>query len=100
MNILQQVASSIGTATFSVVLTNLELNRHPLKELVQGQQHPGSAPPLSTSQHHAALHQLGDAFGTTFTLGAVLTAACLIPAFLLPRHKPATPAPAEVALVG
>jgi MFS family permease len=100
MNILQQVASSIGTATFSVVLTNLELNRHPLAEVIQAQQHPGSAPPLSNAQTHTALQQLGDSFGTTFILGAVLTAACLIPAFLLPRRKTATPVAPEVVAVG
>jgi EmrB/QacA subfamily drug resistance transporter len=100
MNILQQVASSIGTATFSVVLTNLELGRHPLAESIQAQQHPGSAPPLTAAQTHTALQQLGDSFGTTFILGAVLTAACLIPAFLLPRRKVTAPVAPEVALAG
>jgi MFS family permease len=100
MNILQQVASSIGTATFSVVLTNLELGRHPLAESIQAQQHPGSAPPLSAEQTRTAVQQLGDSFGTTFILGAVLTAACLIPAVLLPRRKMTAPASPEAALVG
>jgi EmrB/QacA subfamily drug resistance transporter len=96
MNILQQVASSIGTATFSVVLTNLELGRHPLAEAIKAQQHPQSASRLSPAQLHTATQQLGGSFGTTFILGAVLIAACLVPAFLLPRRKP-SPAEPEVA---
>jgi EmrB/QacA subfamily drug resistance transporter len=96
MNILQQVASSIGTATFSVVLTNLELGKHPLAEVIKAQTNPQSAPPLTSAKVHTAVQQLGDSFGTTFILGAVLIALCLVPAFLLPRRKP-SPAETEVA---
>jgi EmrB/QacA subfamily drug resistance transporter len=96
MNILQQVASSIGTATFSVVLTNLELGKHPLAEVLKAQEHPQSAASLTPDKVHTAVQQLGDSFGTTFILGAVLIALCLVPAFLLPRRK-ASPVEAEVA---
>jgi EmrB/QacA subfamily drug resistance transporter len=94
MNILQQVASSIGTATFSVVLTNLELSRHPLSEVIKaGQEHTSHAT-FTPAQYHHATGQLADAFGSTFVVGLVLMALCLIPAFLLPRTKP--PAPLDV----
>jgi EmrB/QacA subfamily drug resistance transporter len=96
MNILQQVASSIGTATFSVVLNNLELAHHPLAESIKAQQHPNSPSHLTSAQLHTATGQLADSFGSTFVIGVVLTALCLIPAYLLPRRKPAAPADPEV----
>ncbi|MGN6606377.1 MAG: DHA2 family efflux MFS transporter permease subunit [Jatrophihabitans sp.] len=89
VNILQQVSSSIGTATFSVILTNQELGKHPLKEFVQAsqQQSKPTGPPPSPAQLHTVYGQLADSFATTYTVGVVLVALCLVPAFLLPRHK-------------
>jgi EmrB/QacA subfamily drug resistance transporter len=104
VNILQQVASSIGTATFSVILTNQELGQHPLKEFVQAQQQQTkpTGPPPSPAELHTVYSQLAASFGTTFTIGVVLVALCLIPAFLLPRHKLVgadTDRPAEAAIL-
>ncbi|MFB7321391.1 DHA2 family efflux MFS transporter permease subunit [Streptomyces sp. NPDC056190] len=68
MNIVQQVAASIGTALFSVLLTN------GLKDMT------ATAPAEVRSQ-------MGDAFASVFLVAAILVAVCLIPAALLPRKK-------------
>ncbi|MGQ4484952.1 DHA2 family efflux MFS transporter permease subunit [Streptomyces sp. 372A] len=68
MNIVQQVAASIGTALFSVLLTN------GLKDITA--RTPGGIK-----------DQMGDAFASVFLVAAVLIAVCLIPALLLPRRK-------------
>jgi EmrB/QacA subfamily drug resistance transporter len=89
MNILQQVASSIGTATFSVVLTN-QIQSHRLAgPAVAAQTDPRIAASLGDAGMRAGLHQAGQSFAATFTIGVVLTALCLVPAFFLPRRKPA-----------
>ncbi|GAB3198088.1 MFS transporter [Nocardioides hungaricus] len=63
MNIVQQVAASIGTAVFTVLLTN------GLKE---------SAPTPSG---------WAEVYGGVFLVAAVLVALVLVPAFFLPRRK-------------
>jgi EmrB/QacA subfamily drug resistance transporter len=68
MNIVQQVAASIGTALFSVLLTN------GLKDIT----------PASPSDMR---DQMGDAYATVFVVAAILIAVVLIPASLLPRKK-------------
>lgn len=66
MNIVQQVAGSVGTAVFTVLLTNNLKNVHP-------------ASPAK------ALDAMAGAFGNVFVVAAILTAICLIPALFLPR---------------
>ncbi|MGC4946762.1 DHA2 family efflux MFS transporter permease subunit [Streptomyces sp. DT224] len=68
MNIVQQVAASIGTALFSVLLTN------GLKD-------------ITARTPDGIKDQMGDAFASVFLVAAVLIAVCLIPALLLPRRK-------------
>ncbi len=63
MNIVQQVAASIGTAVFTVLLTN-------------GLQ---DADPTPSGK--------AEVYGDVFLVGAVLVALVLIPAFFLPRKK-------------
>lgn len=91
MNIIQQVAASIGTAVFSVVLTNQ----------LTGSQFAG--PAIASWDEPAILEQIpapaiaqgfadaADAFGIAFTVAFVLIALTLIPAFLLPRRRVAQP---------
>ncbi|GAA4369493.1 DHA2 family efflux MFS transporter permease subunit [Nocardioides caricicola] len=63
MNMIQQVAASIGTAVFTVLLTNgLE-----------------DAAPTPAG--------MADAFGGVFVVATVLVALVLVPAFFLPRKK-------------
>ncbi|MYR46397.1 DHA2 family efflux MFS transporter permease subunit [Streptomyces sp. SID5910] len=74
MNIVQQVAASIGTALFSVLLTN------GIKD-------------ITATSPGEVRSQMGDAFATVFLVATVLVAVCLVPAALLPRKKvkPADP---------
>jgi len=68
MNIVQQVAASIGTALFSVLLTN------GIKD-------------ITATTPAGIKDEMGDAFASVFLVAAVLVAVCLVPAFLLPRKK-------------
>ncbi|GAA1779735.1 MFS transporter [Nocardioides hankookensis] len=70
MNIVQQVAASIGTAVFTVLLTNGLLDSIT-----------GSTPPEEIPGATA------DVYGDVFLVGAVLVALVLVPAFFLPRKK-------------
>jgi EmrB/QacA subfamily drug resistance transporter len=79
MNIVQQVSASIGTALFSVLLTNGVIGLDPTDPATYV---PG----------------LADAFATVFVVATVLVACVLIPAAFLPRRKVAQPDPA--VLVG
>jgi EmrB/QacA subfamily drug resistance transporter len=82
MNITQQVASSIGTALFSVLLTSA-LNSH------SSIAHMNPADEDSVTR---ALHDMGLSYGTVFTVATVLVACCFIPALFLPRTKVAAEA--------
>lgn len=79
MNIVQQVAASIGTAVFSVLLTNGTIDLDPTDPATYV---PG----------------LADAFADVFVVATVMVALVLVPAFFLPRKKVEHPAdPALVA---
>ncbi|MGH3496025.1 MAG: DHA2 family efflux MFS transporter permease subunit [Nocardioidaceae bacterium] len=81
MNITQQVAASIGTAMFSVLLTN-SFNSH------------DSIARMSAGDKRAipqALHDMGSSYAQVFLIGTVLVACCVIPALFLPRQKAAAP---------
>jgi EmrB/QacA subfamily drug resistance transporter len=92
MNITQQVAASIGTALFSVILTNGFNASDAVKALRAAQE---SAQGLGSLKDPTivpkALADMADSFGTAFTVGTILVCACLIPALLLPRRKTAKP---------
>jgi EmrB/QacA subfamily drug resistance transporter len=87
MNITQQVAASIGTALFSVLLTN-GFNSSSAVGQLRAAQETGQQP-SDPSIVPQALGDMADAFGGSFTVAAVLVALCLVPALLLPRRKPA-----------
>ncbi|MFW0789173.1 DHA2 family efflux MFS transporter permease subunit [Gordonia sp. CPCC 205333] len=93
MNVVQQTASSIGTAVIAVILASglkgdmfggaaLLSNTDPDKydQIVQAGKAPAQ-PPLDWFES-AAGH-----YGTAFIVAAVLVAVTLIPAFFLPRTK-------------
>ena len=97
MNVVQQTASSIGTAVISVILaTNLKthleaglamgFNAAPEKYdgLVKAGQAPAEPP-------HQWFSWAAEAFGATFIVALVLIVVTLIPAFFLPRKKIASP---------
>ncbi len=114
MNITQQVSASVGTALFSVLLTNA-YNQHPsvnatlaiqsaggdqnkLAAILRAAGHPDrqgrrrSSPP--------GLHYMGLAFGDVFLVAAILVGLCFIPAFFLPRKPADKPADQSAMMVG
>jgi fucose permease len=95
MNITQQVAASIGTALFSVLLTN-SFNASAAVGQLRAAQQAGRA--LSDpAVIAAALQDMADAFGGAFVVAAVLIALCLVPAYLLPRRKTSRPVENDAA---
>ena len=102
LNITQQVAASIGTALFSVLLTNGIKDSENLSLLGAAtslKDQPGKLADLleqaglSTAQlpllQARALADMADAFSSVFVVATVLVACCLIPAAFLPRTKAA-----------
>src|SRR3954452_6565801 len=89
MNITQQVAASIGTALFSVLLTN-GFNASPAVGQLRAAQEAGKVlrDPAVVAK---ALADMADAFGSSLVVATVLVALCLVPAALLPRRKTSGP---------
>ncbi len=82
MNITQQVASSIGFALFSVLLTN------GLKSAV-GQR-------TTDPEMERLPSYMAGAYADAFLVAVILVAVCLVPAFFLPRRKVAPVDPAAL----
>ena len=107
MNITQQVAASIGTALFSVILTNQIKGSDAagayLGVKAQLSQATGDKAAELRAQLDAlagaALPALADSFATVFVVGTILVGCCLVPVFFLPR-KPPEKAVDPAALVG
>jgi EmrB/QacA subfamily drug resistance transporter len=97
MNITQQVAASIGTALFSVLLTN-GFNGSPeasaLRDAAQSGK-PFTGGPEALAEAFADMSQ---SFATCFVVAVVLVAGCLVPVWFLPR-KAATKTVDPVAAV-
>ncbi|MFZ2175622.1 MAG: DHA2 family efflux MFS transporter permease subunit [Rhodococcus sp. (in: high G+C Gram-positive bacteria)] len=91
MNIVQQVAASIGTALMSVVLTNQLQSRALAQPAIAAQHVPEIAEKLGPAGIAEGLSQAADAFGNTFLVALVLIVLTVIPASLLPRTKPRIP---------
>jgi EmrB/QacA subfamily drug resistance transporter len=95
LNIVQQVAASLGTALFSVLLTNNikeQPNGGPYLGLLQQMQSLGGEQLAAAQAKLAqltpqALPELGEAYADVFVVATVLVAVVLVPAFLLPRRK-------------
>jgi EmrB/QacA subfamily drug resistance transporter len=97
MNITQQIAISMGTALFSVLLTNA-YNSHSSTVLPTLAVQNGADPAqvgLSPGQMAQGLHFMGQSFGGVYLVATVLVGLCLVPSFFLPRkpmEKPVDPA--------
>jgi MFS family permease len=90
MNITQQIAASIGTALFSVLLTNGFNASNAVGQLRAALESPQGLRSLpDPSIVPKALADMADAFGGAFMVATVLVALCLVPAYLLPRRRPA-----------
>ena len=107
LNITQQVAASIGTALFSVILTNQIKASDTAQLYLAARSAEGDTSALAAlaeqiglpiEQFMAAVAEgqvaLADAFGTVFVVATILVACCLIPAAFLPRKKVAPVDPA------
>ena len=85
MNIIQQVASSIGVAVMAVLLTNSTTD---LARLGMGS---WTRPELVDQYGQEAITQglveAGSAFASTFWVAASLVALTLVPAMFLPRKR-------------
>ncbi|MFI6865876.1 DHA2 family efflux MFS transporter permease subunit [Nocardia sp. NPDC050406] len=99
MNIINQTAGSIGTAVISVVLTNLLKDRALAGPAIAANFDPTVADQLPPPVLAEGLDQAAQAFAHTFVVALVLLLVTLIPAFFLPRTKPANPEAAEAAMV-
>jgi EmrB/QacA subfamily drug resistance transporter len=103
LNIQQQVAASIGTALFSVILTNqfkdsAAIGRATrIGEGANGSDDPdvlarvaqqlGIDPATIGDVFARARLDMADSYATVFVVATILVAGCLVPAFFLPRHK-------------
>jgi EmrB/QacA subfamily drug resistance transporter len=102
MNITQQIAISVGTALFSVLLTSA-YNAHaavvgPTLALQNAGGDPGKVQQVLDQLHLTqaqaqpvtaqGLHFMGSAFGQAYVVATVLVGLCLVPAFFLPRRPP------------
>jgi EmrB/QacA subfamily drug resistance transporter len=97
LNIVQQVAASIGTALLSVILYNATTDK--LAPLVQQAAAQGTPPPALNSikdlpepARSTVANLLADAFSSTLVWALVLLAIAFIPALFLPRGKSAAAA--------
>ncbi|RVW10231.1 DHA2 family efflux MFS transporter permease subunit [Prescottella agglutinans] len=87
MNIVQQTAGSIGTATMSVVLTNQLLDRPAAGAAIASHENPAIAEQVPPSILEQGFDAAAQAFGNTFFVAFVLVLCTLIPAFFLPRRR-------------
>jgi EmrB/QacA subfamily drug resistance transporter len=97
MNIVQQVAASMGTALFSVLLTNGLTGKESLQvaqvaddpsRLTGVLQRLGVAPDRVPALLAQVPGDMADAFANVFVVATVLVALCLVPALFLPRRRP------------
>jgi EmrB/QacA subfamily drug resistance transporter len=87
LNIVQQIASSVGVAVMSVVLTN-NLKSYPLAGPATATWHdPALAAALGPAKIAKGLADAAQAFASSYWVAAILVALTFIPAFFLPRKR-------------
>ena len=90
LNITQQIASSVGVAIISVVLTS-QLKAAPLAlPAIGAQKDPALAEQIGPAAVAEGLVQAADAFATTYWLPACLVLLTFVPVYFLPRKREAT----------
>jgi EmrB/QacA subfamily drug resistance transporter len=92
MNITQQVAASIGTALFSVLLTNGFNGSRAVTSLRHAVDTGARPDPRLVP---AAFSDMSHSFAQVFLVATILVAGCLIPSLMLPRRKPAETSQAD-----
>ena len=94
LNIIQRVGGSVGTALLSVVLAHQLSSRLPSGA---GESGLGAAQAATARARDLVAPQVAEAFGHTFYWGLGILALAVIPALMLPRHRPAATAGAVPA---
>src|ERR671926_808057 len=85
LNIVQQIASSVGVAVISVILTN-NLKSYPLAgPATAAWRDAALAKTLGARAIAQGLHDAAQAFASTYWVAAILVALTFIPALTLPR---------------
>ena len=91
LNITQQIASSVGVAVFSVVLTNQLKSSDLAQPAITAYKDPSIADsiggPAAVAQ---GLREAADSFAHTYWLAWALVLLTLVPAFFLPRRREVT----------
>ncbi|HET7386055.1 MAG TPA: DHA2 family efflux MFS transporter permease subunit [Nocardioidaceae bacterium] len=90
LNITQQIASSVGVAVMSVLLTNHLKSSTLALPAIASQHDPSLADKLGHAQVLEGLADAGAAFAHTYWVAWVLAAITLIPAFMLPMRREET----------
>jgi EmrB/QacA subfamily drug resistance transporter len=87
MNIIQQIASSVGAAVMSVVLTNEIIGSQFAGAAVASRNDPSILEKVPAQAIAQGLVDAAHAFSTTFLVALALILLTFVPAFLLPRTK-------------
>ena len=91
LNITQQIASSVGVAIISVMLTSQLKQSDLALPAIASQQDPAIADQIGGPAGVArGLAEAADAFGSTYWLAFVLVLLTLIPVYYLPRKREVT----------
>jgi hypothetical protein len=98
MNITQQVAASIGTALFSVLLTN-GFNGSPEASALRDAAQSGAPFTGGPEALARAFADMSDSFATCFVVAVVLVALCLVPVWFLPRKSSSAPVDPTAAVM-
>ena len=91
MNIIQQVASSVGTAIMSVIFTNQLADSQLAGAAIASRQNPALAEKFPPELLAKGFEEAADAFTTTFVVALVLLVVSFGAAFLLPRKQDPQP---------
>lgn len=95
MNIVQQVANSVGTAIMSVVLTNQITGSKLAGAAIAAQHDPMVAAQLPPQALDQGLSDAASAFATTFVVAFLLMLVTFVPAFMLRRRPAGQTQPSE-----
>ena len=91
LNISQQIASSVGVAVISVMLTNQLQDRPLALPAIAAQQDPAVADRIGgAAAVTQGLAEAADAFATTYWLAFALVTLTFVPVFFLPRRREET----------
>jgi EmrB/QacA subfamily drug resistance transporter len=90
LNIVQQVAGSVGTAVMSMVLTSQLTKSAAAGPAIAAQQNPALRTSLPLPLLERGLNEAASAFTSAFTVAFVLILVTFGAAFFLPRRKPAS----------